>query len=174
VIKKAKIIPWDEHYKKAIWNMHFDRPNKRGEWACIFELRLGTGYGSISEKRIDIFVINCFPSKSWHKIAYEIKRTRKDFFNEINYPLKRHPALMFSNQFFFVTPPNLIKTEELPQEAGLIEVNENRNCIVKLIAPYREAYPPVWPLFASVARRLDQANRKLLSMNPENTSEKAP
>lgn len=151
---------WDEHYKKAIWDMHRNKPNKRGEWACIFELRIGTGYGRIAEQTIDIFVINCFPSKSWHKIAYEIKCTRAGFFEEIKRPLKRQPALFFSNQFFFVTPPNLVRTEELPEEAGLIEVDKNSYCHVKLMAPYREAYPPVWPLFASIARRLDRRERE--------------
>ena len=154
---------WDEHYKRAIWDMHSNKPNKRGEWAVIFELRLGTGYGRIAEQTIDIFVISCYPTKNWHKIAYEIKRTRADFFEEIKRPLKRQPALFFSNQFFFVTPPDLIKTEEIPQEAGLIEVNENGYCDVRLAAPYREAYPPVWPLFASIARRLDRRERERLN-----------
>lgn len=151
---------WDEHYKRAIWDMHRNKPNKRGEWACIFELRIGTGYGRIAEQTIDIFAINCFPSKSWHKIAYEIKRTRTDFFEEIKRPLKRQPALFFSNQFFFVTPLDLVKTDEIPQEAGLIEVDKNSYCCVKLMAPYREAYPPIWPLFASIARRLDRRERE--------------
>lgn len=157
MIDNMKSSDWDEHWPKVIWKLH-----PRNEWACLFELRLGTGYGGWAETRIDAFVINCYPSKAYLKITYEVKRTRADFFNEIKRPLKRHPALMFSNQFFFVTPVGLIKPEEIPQEAGLLEIYENGYAQVKLMAPYREAYPPVWPMFASVARRLDKRSRKIL------------
>lgn len=147
---------WDEHYKRAIWTHH--RPE---EWAVIFELRLGTGYGGYwTETKIDAFALNCYPSKGNHKIAYEIKRTRTDFLSELKKPLKRHPALMFSNQFFFATPESLIKVKELPQEAGLVEIDAQGNYHIKVKAPYREAYPPVWPLLASIARRLDRRERE--------------
>jgi len=143
-----------KYYEKALLQFH-----PKNEWAVIFEMRIGTGYGHWAEKRIDAFAINCYPSKSHTKVAYEIKRTRGDFLNELKRPLKRHPALMFSNEFYFVTPKNLIKLEELPQETGLIEVWEGQAYYAQK-APYRDAYPCTWPLFASIARRLDKAARK--------------
>jgi len=148
---------WEEYYRKAIRDHH-----KEGEWACIFELRVGTGYETWAEKRIDAFVINCYPSTGNHKIVYEIKRTRSDFLNELKKPFKRHPALMFSNQFYFLTPVDLIQVKELPQEAGLIEIDEQGKWLEKAKAPHREAYPPVWPMVASIARRLDRRDREKL------------
>lgn len=146
---------WKNHYRQAIWNHHGE-----GQWACIFELRVGTGYNGWTETKIDVFVINCYPSRGNHKIAYEVKRTRTDFLNEIKKPFKRHPALMFSNQFFFVTPVDLIKIKELPIEAGLIEIDEQGAWLEKAKAPHREAYPPTWPMVASIARRLDRRDRE--------------
>lgn len=147
--------PQIHHYHKALLELHPKR-----EWAVIFELRIGTGYGHWADKSIDAFAINCWPSKGNRKIAYEIKRTRGDFLNELKQPLKRHPALMFSNEFYFVVPDGFVQPDELPQESGLIQVSENGIALVTHKAPYRDAYPCTWPLFASIARRLDLLDRK--------------
>ena len=150
-----------EDVQRAILQFH-----RSEEWACVFELRMGTGYGGWVESKVDAFAINCYPSKGNLKVAYEIKTSRSDFLLELKEPLKRHPALMFSNQFYFVSPVDLIRPEEIPQEAGLMEVYETGVMLVKLIAPYREAYPPTWPLVASIARRVDRiARRKLTEIN---------
>jgi hypothetical protein len=149
------------------------------EWALIEELRTGSGYRSGSENYIDAFVVNCFPSTGLKRIAYEVKISRSDFTRELRQPLKRKVALLYSNQFFFAAPFGIIKPEDLPPEAGLIEVRPNP-CVenrerwpwdvkVAADAPWRDTPPPSWALFASVARRLAEAeyergraNRELL------------
>jgi len=125
------------------------------EWACIRELRLGTAHGSVEEKRIDLFVINCWPYKGNHKIAYEVKVSRPDFLREKKRPWKRHPVLTICNQFYFAAPKGLIKPGEVPRDVGLVEVDEDGNVTVVVEAPDREAYPPTWSLVASIGRRLD-------------------
>lgn len=140
---------------EAIMN-HYQHPS----WAFVTELRTGTGYGGHWVKYVDLFAINCYPSKANHKIAFEIKTSRSDFLSEIKKPLKRHPALMISNQFYFAAPKGMLKTEEIPQEAGLIEIGTESKLVIKLAAPMREAYPPTWPLVASIARRLNQAQKE--------------
>jgi len=133
---------------------------KHKAWAFITELRTGTGYGGHWVKYVDLFAINCYPSKANHKMAFEIKTSRSDFLSEIRKPLKRHPALMISNQFYFAAPKGMLKPEEIPQEAGLIEVGIQGKVVIKVAAPMREAYPPTWPLVASIARRLNMAEKE--------------
>ena len=138
-----------------------DHYRDRSQWAFIVELRTGTGHGHWSDKYIDLFAINCYPSKGNHKIAFEIKTSRSDFLREMKKPLKRHPALMISNQFYFAAPKGMLKHEEIPQEAGLVEVGTEGAVVITVAAPVREAYPPTWPLVASIARRVNQLDRAL-------------
>jgi hypothetical protein len=59
---------------------------------------------------------------------YEIKTTRTDLFNDFKKqskgsPTTKHWDILNSkhvNKFFFVTPPNLVSLDEIPQYAGLI------------------------------------------------------
>jgi len=146
-----------------------DHYSDRNQWAFIVELRTGTGYGHWSQKYIDLFAINCYPSKGNHKIAFEIKTSRSDFLNEMKKPLKRHPALMISNQFYFAAPKGMLKPDEIPQEAGLVEVGTEGEVVIKVAAPLREAYPPTWPLVASIARRVNQLDHQLRQMNERET-----
>lgn len=123
------------------------------EGILIFELRTGTGYSAGEPSRIDAFHMEDVLSKGLKRTAYEIKISRSDFMREIKDPRKRRAALRVSNQFYFVTPPGLLKPEEIPQECGLMECGEY-GLIEKVNAPYRDGMPPSWLFFASVARRL--------------------
>lgn len=133
-------------------------------WSYFEELRLGTGYGRGVEQRIDAFAFGLW-SKNWGSMAYEVKTSRADFLKELKDPLKRRMALRYSNLFWFVTPQGLIKPEELPIEAGLMEVRlkvvktypervEGWGAETVIPAPWRDIPAPTWSLFASVARRV--------------------
>jgi len=70
-------------------------------------------------------------SKSGYVIECEVKVSRSDYFcdfNKKNYHNKKHDLLQDinkkykPNKFFFVTPKGLIKKEEIPPYAGLIEI----------------------------------------------------
>jgi hypothetical protein len=118
------------------------------EWVYLEEVRLGTGYEGFflpghhvainAEQRIDGFAINCYKSKSWRRIAIEIKISRGDFLKEIKNPDKRIGAMMLSNQFYFAAPEGLIKVDELPEDCGLIEVRGDFQAI-KVQAAWHEA-----------------------------------
>ena len=56
-----------------------------------------------------------------HTIGYEIKVNRQDFLHD----KKWRQYLPACSQFFFCAPRGLIKRDELPKEAGLIEPFEN-------------------------------------------------
>ncbi|KKM71668.1 hypothetical protein LCGC14_1428300 [marine sediment metagenome] len=129
------------------------------EWIFIRELRIGTGYtgrawNSKQGVYIDGFALNCYPSKSMQRIAYEVKVGRGDFLKEIKTPEKREPFMRYANQFFFVTPVGLVKPHEIPDEVGLIEIHGDGFWKIKVKAPYRRTERPGWPLVASIARSL--------------------
>jgi hypothetical protein len=160
------------------------RHGKAGvEWAFFAELRAGTGYRSVKqiartginpEQRFDAWAINLYPSKKFHRIAYEIKVSRSDFIHEIETPKKRHQALLYSNEFYFVTPKGLVDKSEIPDECGLIEVWENggeritNKYLSKIVvkAPLRTDESVDWTyLMASIARRGAVAEGALLDAN---------
>ena len=127
------------------------------EWAFFAELRCGTGYdlqdGHSVEQRIDAFALNCWPSKKYERVAYEIKVTRQDFIHEIDHPEKREQALMLSNRFYFVAPEGVIGIPDVPEEAGLMQVNALGITRILKQAPLRDAGPMPMSFIASILRR---------------------
>lgn len=133
-------------------------------WLFMEELRFGTAWGSLAipghyknvrfEQRIDAFALHTWPSKKFQRWAYEIKVSRGDFLHEINEPDKRVGAMHISNYFYFAAPVGLIKEHELPDNCGLIEINEKRETKIVVTAPWREACDPYWALVASMGRAL--------------------
>lgn len=140
---------------QALRKHHFA---KKDEWAYFEELRIGTGYGPEAEQRIDAWAIALFPSSHFRRIAYEIKTSRGDFLRELSQPKKRRRALIFSNEYYFVTPPDLVKLEEVPVECGLIELRGG-SLFTKMKAPWRDTPPASWRFLASVARRAMKSSR---------------
>jgi hypothetical protein len=126
------------------------------QWAFFDELRIGTGYGKDAEQRFDAWAIHYFPSKRNVSRCYEIKISRSDFKSEIRKPLKRRPGLRLANEFYFVTPENLLDPAEIPPECGLMEVNSKGNLKIKLQAPFRDIMPPTWLFMSAICRRLDR------------------
>jgi len=165
---RAQLTP--EHFYSqtkgmATWQVidALKRRHQQPEWIFVEELRLGTGYGRMNipghskavthEQRIDAFVLNCYPSRKNERWAYEIKVSRGDFIHELKQPDKRVGAMHISNRFYFAAPEGLIKTEELPDMCGLMEVRGDTTRIV-VKAPWRESCDPYWPLVAAIGRSL--------------------
>ena len=119
------------------------------EWASFVELNVETGRSS---SRLDFFAMNCWPSKRFRTVAYEIKVTRADFARELKHPDKRVPAEELGNECFFVMPAGLAKVDEIPEGWGLIEVIAN-GLRIKKHARQREIGPFPLSFMASIARR---------------------
>ena len=64
--------------------------------------------------------------------------------------------MRLSNEFWFVTPKNLVAIHEVPPECGLLEVDSNYNISTKIRAPYRNTVPPTFLFLASICRRSDK------------------
>jgi hypothetical protein len=82
-------------------------------WAS--ELALSSG-----ARRCDFWTLAPCQSKGYAATAYEIKVSRADYRRDT--PEKQREARLFSDRFYYVTPPALIQPAEVPDWAGLIEI----------------------------------------------------
>lgn len=145
------------------------------EWLFLRELRVGTGFRNSSSQRLDAFALNCLPHLAMKRVCYEIKTSRADFLNELKHPLKRRIGLRYSNEFYFVTPPGLLRPGEIPVECGLVEIGKATRtewsemlqqqvvgcildpacqdfCRVVIPAPWRDTPGPTWQFAAAMLR----------------------
>lgn len=121
-------------------------------WAFFPELIIRDGMQR-EERRLDVWAISLWPSDGYCRACYEIKVSRGDWLKELKQPAKRRLGVILSNEYWLATPPGLVRPEELPPEAGLMEVDKAGRCTVARQAPWRETLPPTWALVATVARR---------------------
>lgn len=126
------------------------------QWAFFPELAISTGS---ADRRIDAWAMNLWRSGHYQRVSYEIKVSRSDFLHELKQPAKRRFALHMSNEYYFVTPPGLVKPDELPIEAGLKEVSYDRNLRTIVKAPWRECLPPNLHFLAALCRRIQKAEK---------------
>ncbi|HEX4750787.1 MAG TPA: hypothetical protein VH302_14690 [Bryobacteraceae bacterium] len=147
---------------------------RASEWIFLRELRVGTGFQGSAAQRLDGFALNCRAHNSMKRICYEVKTSRADFLSELKQPLKRRIGLRYSNEFYFVTPPRLLHSSELPIECGLVEAGlleaggeivlsrlepvthfdpaHRLYCKVAVPAPWRETPGPTWQFVVGMLR----------------------
>jgi hypothetical protein len=119
------------------------------------ELRLSSGFGNAG--RIDFWAMSATPSDGNKATAYEIKVSRADFKRDTFD--KQRGARLLSDLFYYITPKGLISTEEVPDWAGLIEVEWRRGARGPALAPKtiipapkRDKDAPSWGLVCSLIR----------------------
>jgi len=125
-------------------------PRERG-WLVFTEVTFAHPKHKNS-RRIDVLLFNYYYSKNYLRIACEIKRARSNFLQELREPEKRVPVMKMVNEFYYVAPKDLIKPEEIPDDCGLIEVDDNGVCRVKVKAPFLGDPPPNWYLIGTILR----------------------
>lgn len=125
------------------------------------ELRLGSGYCGVAQRRIDLFVISSNAGNE--TIAYEIKVSRQDFKHDVEDVLKQRGARLYANKFYYVTPKGLLKVEEIPLWAGLLEidlekfVNDGNYTPREIVpAPLHPKAVPSWGLICSMIRHINK------------------
>jgi hypothetical protein len=134
---------------------------------CFRELRLSSGFAN--QSRVDFLAMNVAPSTGNKVDAYEIKTSRSDFRRDSF--KKQRGARLFSDRFWYIAPVTIIPHEEVPDWAGLLEVDWH--CykyasskpfmrIKEVIsAPKRDKDSPSWGLVASLVRNsLKEASRE--------------
>jgi hypothetical protein len=87
-------------------------------------------------------------------IIDEVKVSRQDFLHELADDEKRQRALDLSSQYNFAAPQGMIQKDELPPEAGLLEMDKAGKIHPTVPAPHRRPEPPTWALVSAVARAL--------------------
>lgn len=143
-----------------------------GRYAFFEELRCGTGFRSYRrtddrEQRIDAYVLCMWESDQHRALAYEVKVSRSDFLRELKKPAKRAAAVSRSHQYFFAAPEGMIRPDELPTEAGLVEVRldgDHWAARTKVDAPRRETLAPMTPEFMMMIVRRAFEHERLLDL----------
>lgn len=142
-------------------NKFYDFDNRKRSFIKLPELRLGTGYTGNAQRRMDFFVISSNAGNN--SKCYEIKVSRSDFKNDINKPLKQRGARLYTNEFYYITPKGLLKPEEIPLWAGLIEVDLDSpndwyayNYREIVPAPFFDKVTPSWSLICAMVRKINK------------------
>lgn len=120
------------------------------------ELRLSSGFAW--EGRIDFLALNPSPSTGNKVIAYEVKVSKSDFRRDSH--KKQRGARLFSDRFYYVAPVGVIPHDDIPDWAGLFEVEwkafrgrSPRLAFTEVIpAPKRDKDQPSWGLVCSLIR----------------------
>lgn len=107
-------------------------------------------------RRIDFFTLEPTPSQLFRASAYEIKVSRADYQRDSQE--KQSGALKWSDRFWYVTPPDLIRCDELPEWAGLQEWDGNA-FRVRRKAPPRQKAAPDWEFIVSMLRNSGDCRR---------------
>jgi hypothetical protein len=107
-------------------------------------------------RRCDLWTISANSSAGFKARAYEVKVSRADFRRDT--AVKQREARLFSDQFFYVAPAGLIRPDEVPDWAGLIEYRDGKFKTV-VPAPSRDKDGPTWELVVSLIRNSGSVNR---------------
>lgn len=126
------------------------------------ELRLGSGYCGVSQRRIDLFVISSNAGNE--TTAYEIKASRADFKKDVTDELKQRGARLYANNFYYVAPLGMLKKEEIPLWAGLLEFDfeyydkeKNQYRFIESVpAPLHAKAMPSWGLICAMVRHINK------------------
>ena len=119
------------------------------------ELRLGSGFSDVAQRRIDLFTISS--QRGNYTTAFEIKVSRQDFLKDIQNDLKQRGARLYSSNFYYVAPKDLIAHEEIPVWAGLMEFDfEQQTFRTKVPAPLQSRNTPSWGLVCSIVRKVNK------------------
>lgn len=115
--------------------------------------------------RIDFWSMEPHASKNHRIQAYEIKVSRSDFQRDTKQ--KQELALKYSDRFWYVTPPNLIKIHEVPEWAGLMEW-DGKTFTINKKPPQHFKAPPDWQFVAALIRSCGELHRDMDVINMQN------
>lgn len=103
------------------------------EWVLAAEVTLGN-------RRMDALAMNQWASRGRLLAGFEIKVSRSDWLRELKDFQKAEHAFMECDQFYLVTPKEIVKDGELPVGWGHLQVYGNG--LRQMVAPARVTPPP--------------------------------
>jgi hypothetical protein len=125
----------------------------RASTGCIWATELAFTGGA---RRADFWKMEVGASKGFQATAYEIKISRADFRRDT--PVKQREARLYSDRFYYVAPLGLIKPDEVPEWAGLMEFGP-KGLVTTVPAPMRSKDAPSWELVVSLFRNSGEIRR---------------
>jgi hypothetical protein len=94
-----------------------------------------------------------------HRVSFEVKVSRGDFFQELKHPEKRAWSMAVSHEFYFVVPHGLVRPDEVPEQCGLIVANKGGLRQIKA-ASFRDiGVTPKW-VIQSLLRGMLRSDRR--------------
>jgi hypothetical protein len=81
---------------------------------------------TLASRRLDLVAFNLWSARSYRVVGFEIKVSRGDWMREIAAFQKSEDWTAVVDAFYVVTPPKLVKDEELPIGWGLLEFTGGR------------------------------------------------
>jgi hypothetical protein len=104
--------------------------------------------------------------KSWAKpclTGYEIKVSRSDFMNDEKWPIYKESC----HRFYFACPKGLIQPDELPDDVGLIWINEDKKPYTRKKAKFRDIKMSTDMFYYIILSRLDNERHPFFSSKRE-------
>lgn len=163
--KKLKINNMsDTKITEQIYNLLDKQFTQQRQFAAIRELRCGTGYRGLNLRRMDYLVIS---TNAGNEVSvFEVKASRADFLKDIKDLNKQKQARCFANRFYYVAPKDVVKDNELPAWAGLMELDYNSEnkpyLYYKVTAPTLHNEPATWGLVAEIIRHNNKSKLDIL------------
>ncbi len=108
------------------------------------------------KRRIDFWTLEPIMSKGFRASSYEIKVSRADYARDSLQ--KQEEAIRYCDRFWYVTPPGIIKRDELPDWAGLQTWDGQKFSVVRK-APRLAKSDPTWELIVSLLRNSGDCRR---------------
>lgn len=129
---------------------------------CQVFFEVGNDTGTKVTRHADAVAIGIWPSTGHQIHGYEIKISRGDFLNEMKQPEKSWPVMRFCHRWTLLTPPGLVRADELPPNWGL-QTFDGRTLRTVKQAPLMQPEPLSGGFVAALVRRAGEADDALLT-----------
>jgi hypothetical protein len=129
-------------------------------YQVFFEV--GNDTGSKVTRHADAVAIGIWPSTGHQIHGYEIKVSRGDFLNEMKNPQKSWPVMRYCHRWSLLTPPGLVKVDELPPNWGLSTFDGKSLRAVKH-APMLTPEPLSPGFVAALVRRAGEVDAEIIT-----------
>lgn len=114
---------------KALSAKRFKSP----AYVMLREVRNATGWAA--NRAADAIVVSCWPSHGLWLGGIEQKVSRGDWLRELKQPEKAHAIMRYCAHWWVATTPGIVRDGELPENWGLLEVDDAGKVTEKVRAP---------------------------------------